>query len=88
MNLTFEKSKQKILPLAALTAILILAAALRFVNINSLGYVNHYYAAAVKSMLQSWHNFFFVAAEPGGAVQWISRPWDFGSKPSRLISWA
>ncbi len=73
MNLTFEKSKHKILPLAALTAILILAAALRFVNIDSLGYVNHYYAAAVKSMLQSWHNFFFVAAEPGGAVS-VDKP--------------
>ena len=32
-----------------------------------LGYVNHYYAAGVTSMLQSWLNFFFVAAEPGGA---------------------
>ncbi len=52
----------------ALGLIVILAAVLRFANINSLGYVNHYYAAAVKSMLQSWHNFFFVAAEPGASV--------------------
>jgi 4-amino-4-deoxy-L-arabinose transferase-like glycosyltransferase len=73
MNLTLEKSKQKILPLAVLTAIIIIAATLRFTNINSLGYVNHYYAAAVKSMLQSWHNFFFVAAEPGGAVS-VDKP--------------
>ena len=32
------------------------------------GYANSYYAAAVKSMLQSWHNFFFVSFDPGGFV--------------------
>jgi 4-amino-4-deoxy-L-arabinose transferase-like glycosyltransferase len=56
------------LRLMALAAIVLLAATLRFVNLSALGYVNHYYAAAVKSMLQSWHNFFFVAAEPGASV--------------------
>jgi len=60
--------RQKVLPLVGLAAIVLLAAALRFASIDSLGYVNHYYAAAVKSMLQSWHNFFFVVAEPGGSV--------------------
>lgn len=49
------------------------AASLRFANLDSLGYVNHYYTAGVTSMLQSWHNFFFVAAEPGGAVS-IDKP--------------
>jgi 4-amino-4-deoxy-L-arabinose transferase-like glycosyltransferase len=73
MNLISERSKRKILPLAALTGIVILAAVLRFTNIDSLGYVNHYYAAAVKSMLQSWHNFFFVVAEPGGSVS-VDKP--------------
>jgi 4-amino-4-deoxy-L-arabinose transferase-like glycosyltransferase len=38
-----------------------------------LGYVNHYYTAAIVSMLKSWHNFFFVAAEPGGAVS-VDKP--------------
>jgi 4-amino-4-deoxy-L-arabinose transferase-like glycosyltransferase len=56
------------LRLAALAAIVALAAVLRFVDLSALGYVNHYYSAAVKSMLQSWHNFFFVAAEPGASV--------------------
>ena len=37
-------------------------------NIESIGDANAYYTAAVKSMLQSWSNFFFVAAEPGGSV--------------------
>jgi 4-amino-4-deoxy-L-arabinose transferase-like glycosyltransferase len=56
--------------LAAITA---LAAYLRLIGLNSLGYANHYYAAAVESMLQSWHNFFFVAAEPGGIVS-VDKP--------------
>src|SRR5439155_7571696 len=36
-------------------------------------YANQYYAAAVKSMLTSWHNFFFVAFDPGGFVT-IDKP--------------
>jgi len=58
---------------AGLGAILILAAVLRFIKLSAQGYVNHYYTAAVVSMLQSWHNFFFVAAEPGGAVS-VDKP--------------
>jgi len=65
---TLAHSRDRALQLAALTAIVALAAWLRFANLAALGYANHYYAAAVKSMLQSWHNFFFVAAEPGGSV--------------------
>ena len=49
-------------------AIMVLAAGLLFVNLNSSGDSNAYYTATIKSMLQSWHNFFFVAAEPGGSV--------------------
>ncbi len=56
-----------------LGAIVALAAVLRFANLDALGYANHYYTAAVKAMLQSWHNFFFVAAEPGGSVS-IDKP--------------
>jgi 4-amino-4-deoxy-L-arabinose transferase-like glycosyltransferase len=41
---------------------------LHMYNIQSIGDANAYYTAAVKSMLQSWSNFFFVAAEPGGSV--------------------
>lgn len=57
----------------ALGLIVLLAAALRFVNLGALGYANHYYTAGIVSMLQSWHNFFFAAAEPGGAVS-IDKP--------------
>lgn len=60
-------------PLVALGAIVSLAGFLRFYDLASLGYVNTYYTAGVTAMLQSWHNFFFVAAEPGGSVS-IDKP--------------
>ncbi|NWF65011.1 MAG: glycosyltransferase family 39 protein [Chloroflexi bacterium] len=64
---------KKILPgmsLGAIIVIVIMIAsfALHMLNIESIGDANAYYTAAVKSMLQSWSNFFFVAAEPGGSV--------------------
>lgn len=49
-------------------AIMVFSFALHMVNIESIGDANAYYTAAVKSMLGSWSNFFFVAAEPGGSV--------------------
>jgi 4-amino-4-deoxy-L-arabinose transferase-like glycosyltransferase len=64
---------EKTLRLVALAAIVALAAGLRFANLGSLGYANHYYTAAIASMLKSWHNFFFVAAEPGGSVS-VDKP--------------
>jgi 4-amino-4-deoxy-L-arabinose transferase-like glycosyltransferase len=60
--------REKTLALVALGLIVALAAGLRFANLEAIGYGNHYYTAAVESMLKSWHNFFFVAAEPGGSV--------------------
>jgi 4-amino-4-deoxy-L-arabinose transferase-like glycosyltransferase len=48
--------------------IVVLAAFTSFFQLNLNGYGNTYYAAAVKSMLQSWHNFFFVSFDPGGFV--------------------
>jgi 4-amino-4-deoxy-L-arabinose transferase-like glycosyltransferase len=61
-------SGAKILGWVALAGMAGLAAVLRFTNLTALGYANHYYAAAVLSMTKSWHNFFFLAAEPGGSV--------------------
>src|SRR5512147_1268455 len=48
--------------------IMLLSLGLHLYNIQSIGDANAYYTAAVKSMLMSWKNFFFVAAEPGGSV--------------------
>ena len=63
-----SSSNTRILSLAALIGILLLAAFLRFYNLDQIGDGNRYYTAAVLSMLQSPENFFFVAAEPGGSV--------------------
>ncbi len=59
---------KKYLPALAILAIMILSATLHFWNIDSIGDSNQYYTAAVESMTQSWHNFFYAAAEPGGSV--------------------
>ena len=70
---TKQISREQILGWAGISLIVILAAVLRFANLDAIGYANHYYTAAVKSMLQSWHNFFYVAAEPGGSVS-VDKP--------------
>lgn len=57
----------------ALAGVLAVAAALNLIALGREGYANGYYAAAVRSMLQSWHNFFFVAFDPGGFVT-IDKP--------------
>jgi 4-amino-4-deoxy-L-arabinose transferase-like glycosyltransferase len=46
----------------------VLSGLLEFVKLSQNGYANTYYSAAVKSMLRSWHNFFFVAADPNGLI--------------------
>jgi 4-amino-4-deoxy-L-arabinose transferase-like glycosyltransferase len=56
-----------------LGAILVLSAFLNFYRLNQTGYNNSYYAAGVKSMTMSWHNFFFVSFDPGGFVT-IDKP--------------
>jgi 4-amino-4-deoxy-L-arabinose transferase-like glycosyltransferase len=63
----FLREREKSIAAGALLAILALGAFLRFYQMGQTG-VNEYYAAAVKSMLLSWRNFFFVAFEPGGSV--------------------
>ena len=65
--------RQRILIVILLVLILALGAFLRFYKLGEAGVGNQYYAAAVKSMLQSWHNFFFVAFEPGGSVS-VDKP--------------
>jgi 4-amino-4-deoxy-L-arabinose transferase-like glycosyltransferase len=46
---------------------------MNFYELGQNGFANLYYAAAIKSMLNSWHNFFFVAFDPGGFVS-IDKP--------------
>lgn len=57
----------------ALALILLVAAFANFFELQRNGYANLYYAAAIRSMLQNWHNFFFVAFDPGGFVS-VDKP--------------
>jgi 4-amino-4-deoxy-L-arabinose transferase-like glycosyltransferase len=57
----------------ALAAILLLASFLTIYRLDRQGYGNTYYAAAVKSMLLNWHNFFFASFDPAGFVS-IDKP--------------
>jgi 4-amino-4-deoxy-L-arabinose transferase-like glycosyltransferase len=50
----------------ALALILLLATFTNFYELQRNGYANLYYAAAIRSMLESWHNFFFVTFDPAG----------------------
>lgn len=57
----------------ALALILMVSAFLNLIRLDQNGYGNTYYAAAVKSMLMNWHNFFFLSFDPGGFVS-IDKP--------------
>jgi 4-amino-4-deoxy-L-arabinose transferase-like glycosyltransferase len=56
-----------------LALILGLSAFCNFYQLQQNGFANLYYAAAIRSMLESWHNFFYVAFDPGGFVS-IDKP--------------
>lgn len=72
-RVALQTSRAGMLEFLGVFAVVIIAALLRFTNLDALGYANHYYTAGVKSMLQSWHNFFYAAAEPGASVT-IDKP--------------
>ncbi len=69
----FRIAPQVPLQRIALGPIVALAAVLNFIGLATEGYANTYYAAAVKSMSMNWHNFFFVAFDPGGFVS-VDKP--------------
>jgi len=52
----------------AFVAILGLAAVLRLWHLDQNGFGRQYYAAGVRSMLGSWHCFFFNSFDPAGFV--------------------
>ena len=57
-----------------LAGIVLLSAFLNIFNIWSQFNANAYYTAAVTSMLQSWHNFFY-GSDP--AAMTVDKPWTF-----------
>jgi 4-amino-4-deoxy-L-arabinose transferase-like glycosyltransferase len=80
---------------AALVVILLLSAFFNFYRIDQNGFSNTYYAATVRSMSLSWHNWFFASFDPGGFVTvdkpplgfWIqvASVWIFGFHGIALI---
>jgi 4-amino-4-deoxy-L-arabinose transferase-like glycosyltransferase len=56
-----------------LGAVVLLSCLLEFVRLQRNGYANVYYSAAVKSMLRSLHNFFFVSFDPNGLIS-VDKP--------------
>jgi 4-amino-4-deoxy-L-arabinose transferase-like glycosyltransferase len=57
----------------ALAGVLVIAAFLNLWRLDQNGWANEYYSAAVRSMLHSWSNFFFVSFDPGGLVS-VDKP--------------
>jgi 4-amino-4-deoxy-L-arabinose transferase-like glycosyltransferase len=57
----------------ALAGVLALSAVVNLHRISQNGYGNIFYSAGVKSMLRSWHNFFFVSFDPGGLIM-VDKP--------------
>ncbi|MBV9599363.1 MAG: glycosyltransferase family 39 protein, partial [Chloroflexi bacterium] len=58
---------------AVLLVIVGVSAGLELIGLQPEAYGNTYYAAAVKSMLASWHNFIFVSSDLGGFVS-VDKP--------------
>lgn len=73
LDLRSQTFMQKYWHLIALALIAALSLWLNFYAISNIGYGNAYYAAAVKSMTQSFKNFFFVSFDPAGMVS-VDKP--------------
>jgi 4-amino-4-deoxy-L-arabinose transferase-like glycosyltransferase len=56
------------LRLGPLAVAIAASAVLNTVRLSQNGYANIFYSAGVRSMLDSWHNFFYVSFDPGGLV--------------------
>ena len=58
---------------AGLAVAIAVSAVLNTVRLSQNGYANIFYSAGVRSMVRSWHNFFFVSFDPGGLVS-VDKP--------------
>jgi 4-amino-4-deoxy-L-arabinose transferase-like glycosyltransferase len=57
----------------ALGVIMLVSIFMNFFQLGQNGFGNLYYASGIRSMLDNWHNFFFVSYDPGGFVT-IDKP--------------
>src|SRR5438105_7517633 len=65
--------REKVLSWLGVAFPLAVSAALNLWNLAQNGYSNTYYAVAVQSMLQNWHNFFFASYDAGGFIS-VDKP--------------
>jgi 4-amino-4-deoxy-L-arabinose transferase-like glycosyltransferase len=65
--------RRRVLEWAGLAAVTLVAALLRLWWLDQNGYSNVYYAAAVRSMLDDWNNFFFGSFDPAGFIS-VDKP--------------
>ena len=81
-----NKREGKSLQRLGLTVVLALSAFLNLSWLRREEYANVYYAATVKNMLASWHNFFFASFDAGFVS--VDKPlWGFGSRrPAPICS--
>lgn len=61
----------------ALGGVMLISIFMNFYQLGQNGFGNLYYAAGVRSMLDNWHNFFFVSFDPGGFVTLDKPPLGF-----------
>src|SRR3989454_1909620 len=57
----------------ALSGVMLVSIFMTFYHLGQYGFGILYYASAIRSMLDNWRNFFFVAFDPGGFVS-IDKP--------------
>src|SRR5215467_7015226 len=57
----------------ALGGIMLISIFMNFFQLGQNGFGNLYYASGIRSMLDNWHNFFFVSLDPGGFVS-VDKP--------------
>jgi 4-amino-4-deoxy-L-arabinose transferase-like glycosyltransferase len=57
----------------SLTGVMLVSIFMNFYQLGQNGFANLYYASAIRSMLDSWQNFFFVSFDPGGFVS-VDKP--------------
>ena len=70
---SFAALRRRMAAHGPILAVLSLSGVLNGWALANVGWGNAYYSAAVRSMMQSWHNFVFASFEPGGLVS-VDKP--------------
>src|SRR5262245_24440082 len=68
-----ERTRSLTLPRPELAVLLVVAAVLNLWALDQNGWANDYYSAAVRSMTESWSNFFFGSFDASG-VMTVDKP--------------